>query len=166
MTHEETTNWVKSNLDNESAEVLMMFVDYMYDNNFTFDGENISYLDCEVGLIHIYAKDDWWIYLIHDAFEHEKFPFDEEMTAFMQSQAKLNTWCGGRCEHCKTPEQYAFFGKTFDNICKSIRLAFGRFNTEKVLTIDPEQCFNAERMKKALKAMDMCKQIIEYKKSE
>lgn len=166
MTHQETTKWVNDNLDSESAEILMMFVDYLYENGFAFDGEHISYLDCRVGLIHIYEKDDWWIYLFHDMFEHEKFPFDEEMTAFMQSQAKLKTWCGGQCEHCKTPEQYLFFGKTFDNLCKNIRLNFGRFNTEKVKTINPEVCFTVERMKKALKAMDMCKQIIEYKKPE
>ena len=137
MTHQETTNWVKSKLDSESAEVLMLFVDYMFKNNFAFDGENISYLGHGVGLLHIYAEDDWWIYLFHDVFEHEAFPFDEEMAAFMRSQAKLNTWCGGHCGHCKTPEEYALFGKTFDNLCKNVRLAFGRFNTEKVLTIWP-----------------------------
>jgi len=166
MTHKEAANWVNSNLDSESATVLMMFVDYLYENDFVFDGEGISYLESEVGLIHIYAKDDWWIYLIHEVFEHEKFPYDEEMMAFLRSQAKLNTWCGGSCDHCKTPEEYLFFGEKFDNICKSVRLAFGRFNTEQVVTIDAEQCFTTERMKKALKAMDVCKQIVEYKKSE
>ena len=166
MTHQKTVKWVNDNLNSESAEVLMKFIDYLYENDFAFNGEGIHYLDHFVGLIHIYAKDDWWIYLSHDVFEHEKFPFDEEMTAFMRSQAKLNTWCSGNCEHCKTPEQYVLFGKTFDNICKNVRLAFGRFNTGQVLNIDAEQCFDAERMKKALKAMDKCKQIIEYKQKE
>ena len=166
MTHQEATNWINNNLNSESAEVLKMFVDYIYENGFTFDGENFGYLGYGVGLIHIYAEDDWWIYLFHDLFEHEKFPFDEEMTTFMRSQAKLKTWCGGQCEHCKTPEKYVLFGKTFDNLCKKIRLNFGRFNTEKVKTIDPEVCFSVERMEKALRAMDICKQIIEYKKSE
>ena len=167
MTHQETANWINGNLDDESAKVLMMFIDYLYENEFAFDGENISYRGCGVGLIHIYAKDDWWIYLNHDVFEHEKFPFDEEMTEFMRSQAKLHTWCSSNCKKCnknsETPEQYMFFGKTYDNICKNCRLSFGRFNTEEVKTIDPELCFTVERMKKALKAMHVCKQIIEYK---
>ena len=166
MTHKETANWVNEKLDSESAEVLIMFVDYLFENGFTFDGEGISYLGRGVGLIHIYAEDDWWIYLFHEVFEHEKFPYNEEMTAFMRSQAKLKTWCGGNCEKCKTPEEYVLFGKTFDNLCKNIRLNFGRWNPEKVKTIDPEVRFTVERMEKALKAMDMCKRIIEYKQSE
>ena len=88
----------------------------------------------------------------------------------MQSQAKLNTWCSSSCVHCKIPEQFLLYGKTIDNICKNVRVAFGRFNTETVKTVAPElapeQCFTAERMKKALKAMDICKKIIEYKKAE
>jgi hypothetical protein len=165
MTHKETADWVNGKLDKESAEVLMLFVDYLFENGFTFDGEHFYYLEQMVGLIHIYGTDDWWIYLIHEAFEHEKFPFDAEMTEFMRSQAKLQTWCGGRCKNCKDPEEYMLFGKAFDNICKSIRLAFGRFNTAKVVKIDAEQCFDAERMKLGLRAMDKCMEIIKYRQS-
>ncbi|MCL2603770.1 MAG: hypothetical protein FWD90_04765 [Defluviitaleaceae bacterium] len=163
MTHNEAAQWVNNNLDSESAKVLMMFVDYLYENNFTFDGEKFNYLGQDAGIIHIYARNDWWIYLIHEVFEHEKFPLNEDLTAFMQSQAKHNTWCGGNCENCKTPEEFVLFGKPFDNLCKSVRVAFGRFDTEKVKTINPELCFTAERMTTALKIMDTCKRIIEYK---
>jgi hypothetical protein len=165
-THQETTDWVRNNLNGESAEVLMPFVDYLYGNGFTFDGEGFHYLGHDVGIIHIYAKDDWWIYLANDVIEHERIPYDGETAAFMQSQAKLNMWCGGACANCKTPEHFVLFGKEIDNICKNVRVAFGYFNIERVTAIDPERCFTAERMEKALRVMDRCKRIVEYKKIE
>jgi hypothetical protein len=170
MTHQETTQWVSNNLYNEYAEVLQIFVDYLYENGFTFDGEEtVSYLGHDICLIHIYDQDDWWIYLIHDKFAHEQFPYDAEMTAFLQNQAKLNTFCGGGCAHCKTPEDFLLFGKKIENICKNVRVAFGKFNAERLASVapglKPELSFTKERMAKALKAFDMCKQIIEQEKS-
>jgi hypothetical protein len=149
MTKQEKSNWVNENLNSESANVLMMFVDYLYENNFTVGDECFEYKGNDVGLIHIYGQDDWWIYLNIDSFENPAFPFDAEMTEFMQSQAKLNTRCGGACEDCKTPQETVFFGKTYDNICKRCRLAFGSLN--------------AEQMRKALIAMDMCRNIVDSK---
>ena len=139
MTHQEKSKWVKESLNTESAEVLMMFVDYMYENGFTDFGESFGYLDYfkasdddSVGLIHIYNKNDWVIYLNHKYFDHEMFPLDEEIAEFMQSQVKLNIVCSSSCGHCKEPEEFVIFGKTYGNACKNCRLMFCKINAEQM----------------------------------
>ena len=167
MTYQEKSKWVKDNLNTESAEVLMMFVDYMYENGFTDFGECFGYLDYfkadeeSVGLIHSYGKDEFCIYLNHKYFEHEKFPYDDELAEFMRRQVKPNWVCSSNCKHCKEPEEFIFLGKKIDNVCKNCRLAFISY-PEKLRTNKELGFFDAEKMKMALKAMDVSKKIIEH----